>query len=102
MGRGTENAGKLRVLRVLVSHPATSDADTLSYLAETDRSHHLVATVDLVALARGLSEEKIAESLKARVMAATSNGPRRNRTAGERSEGPGGPCAHRGWLGPDT
>ena len=78
MGPGTEYAGRLGVLRVLVSHPATPDPDTLENVADADSNHHLVATVDLPSLARWYSETKILESLKGRIVASTISGSRRN------------------------
>jgi hypothetical protein len=51
LGPGTEKAGELGVLRVLVAFPAVPNLATLAAIAEADAKRHPIATVDIVSLA---------------------------------------------------
>jgi hypothetical protein len=71
LGSGTDEAGDPGlVLRVLVTYPAVSHAETLALLANADQGHHPVATVDIASLAKQDLELHAFQSLKL-ILAAT-------------------------------
>jgi hypothetical protein len=51
LGPGTDLAGDMSVLRVLISHPASPHLETILNIVKADKSNHPVAIVDVKSLA---------------------------------------------------
>jgi hypothetical protein len=65
LGLDTDKAGDPGlILRVLVTHPAAPDAETLAHLANADKGHYSVATVDVASLVEQDLEPQAFQSLK--------------------------------------
>jgi hypothetical protein len=52
LGPGTDLAGDLSVLRVLISHPAPPDLATIDDIAKADKSNHPAAILDVKSVAK--------------------------------------------------
>jgi hypothetical protein len=65
---GTDKAGELGVLRVLISYPAPPDSPTLNRVSKESR--HPIATADIATLATSVKQTEILGSLERTVKAA--------------------------------
>lgn len=78
LGRVNDFAGKLGVLRVLITYPVTCDMGAIKRVAEEDKFGHPCATLDMAKLAKMVGKDKVLGSLKRKAHHNKSDGEPHN------------------------